>query len=76
MKPTAFDLKIIKVVKELRISNCLGQKNIADILHLDQSTYCRIEKGETAFTHGQLRTIAQLFKTNHLHIIQSVEQDE
>ncbi len=76
MKPTEYDLKIIKIVKALRESNRLGQKNIADELKIDQSTYSRIEKGESAFTYGQLKIVAKLFKTHHLRIIVLAEEDE
>lgn len=76
MKPTDFDLKIIKIVKHLRILNRVGQKNIAYELKINQSTYSRIEKGETSFSHGQLKIIAILLKTNHLQIIHSAESEQ
>jgi hypothetical protein len=73
MKPLEFDLKIIKVVISLRELNCIGQKNIYSELSMSQATYCRKEKGKSAFTGGELKLIASFFKISYSELIELAE---
>lgn len=73
MKLSDFDLNVINVVTKLRVSKGLGQKNIAYLLHINQSTYSRIESGKKALTIGQLKLISTLFDLSLIEIIKLAE---
>jgi len=48
-------------IKLLRILHGLTQKEMAELLHKSQSTYCRLEKGVLAITSEDIQNIARIF---------------
>lgn len=69
MKHLDYDLQVMQIVKALREQQCLKHNNLALPLKINRTTYSRIEKGEIAFTPGQLRIMAKELNTNHFHIL-------
>lgn len=53
-----------KRIRALRIEKKISQSSIAHELSLEQSQYCRREKGEIHFSPDQIMKIAKLLKTN------------
>ena len=69
MKPLNYDLKVVDIIKALRQSNNIKQMNFACDLNIDQSTYCRVEKGELALSSAQVKIAAHICKTNHIQVL-------
>lgn len=57
-------MKLNKKIRTLRIEKKLSQSYIAHELGLEQSQYCRREKGEIHFSPDELIKIAKLLNTN------------
>ena len=48
-------------MKRLRENSGLSQRDVAEKLHISQSTYCRMERGETEPSAVQLATLSGLY---------------
>ena len=48
-------------LKDARLNSGLSQGDVAKTLHIGQSTYCRIENGETEPSAVQLATLSGLY---------------
>jgi len=48
-------------LKDARLNSGLSQRDVAAVLHIGQSTYCRIENGETEPSAVQLATLSGLY---------------
>jgi transcriptional regulator with XRE-family HTH domain len=48
-------------IKKLRKKKGLSQEQVADYLHVSQSTYARIENGESATWANYIKPISELF---------------
>lgn len=57
-------MKLNKRIRALRIEKKLSQSYIAHELGLEQSQYCRREKGEIHFSPDEIIKIAELLTTN------------
>lgn len=69
MKPTEFDISVIDTVKAIRMLRGEKQNNLAAVLNLNQSQYCRIEAYERAISIGQLNMIADYLKVSIFAIL-------
>ncbi|KUJ59549.1 hypothetical protein AR687_22665 [Flavobacteriaceae bacterium CRH] len=56
-------MKLNKIIKGLRVEKKLSQSFIAHELFLEQSQYCRREKGEIHFTPDEIIKISQVLGT-------------
>jgi transcriptional regulator with XRE-family HTH domain len=54
-------LLIAQRVKDARLNSGLSQKDVADILHISQSSYSRIERAVTPPDCVQIRTLSGLY---------------
>lgn len=75
MRHLPYDYKICSTIKALRQLRQLKQSALAEKLRVDQSTYCRMERGETAITPGQLKLIAEALETSHIQILAIADVD-
>jgi transcriptional regulator with XRE-family HTH domain len=75
MKVTEYDLRIIKTVKALRILKREKQLNVARVLGMEESNYCKIEQGQRPLSIVELRTIANYFGTSYFQILLMAEED-
>ncbi|MDA6069140.1 helix-turn-helix domain-containing protein [Flavobacterium sp. AC] len=57
-------MKLNKRIRALRIEKKLSQSYIAHELSLEQSQYCRREKGEIHFSPDEIVKISKLLDTN------------
>jgi len=48
-------------LKDARLNSGLTQRDVAKTLHIGQSTYCRIENGETEPSAVQLATLSTFY---------------
>jgi transcriptional regulator with XRE-family HTH domain len=48
-------------LKDARLNSGLSQRDVAKDLHIGQSTYCRIENGETEPSAVQLATLSGIY---------------
>jgi transcriptional regulator with XRE-family HTH domain len=64
-----YDITLAQILKALRVSRGWCQSYIAQEINIDQSTYSRIERGESAVTAGQLKLIARLYHTSHFQLL-------
>lgn len=69
MKPTEFDISVIDTVKAIRMLRGEKQNNLASVLKLNQSQYCRIEAYERAISIGQLNLLADYLKVSIFAIL-------
>jgi transcriptional regulator with XRE-family HTH domain len=76
MKPSDFDLKIIKAIKAFRLLRGIKQVNLAKHLEMTESNYCKIEKGRKALTVGQVKIIANYLGVPLFQITCFAEGDE
>jgi transcriptional regulator with XRE-family HTH domain len=60
---------IAKVLKELRIMNNYTQKQVAEVLNIDRSTYAYYESGKTKPDLTQLAKLARLYSVSIDHIL-------
>ncbi len=65
-------LSMGNIIKELRIKNNLTQKEIADMLIMDTSYYCKIEQGKRNISDEYLSILSSIFNTNLLNIKNSL----
>uniref|UniRef100_UPI00404B4400 helix-turn-helix domain-containing protein n=1 Tax=Gelidibacter sp. TaxID=2018083 RepID=UPI00404B4400 len=56
------NLEVAKKIKSLRTNKGLSQEQMADYLHIAQSTYARIESGETNSWANYIQPICELFE--------------
>lgn len=56
-------MKLNKMIKFLRLEKKLSQSFIAHELGVEQSQYCRREKGEINFSPEEIKKIAQILET-------------
>ncbi len=75
MRHLPYDYKICSTIKALRQLRQLKQSALAEKLRVDQSTYCRMERGETTITPGQLKLIAEALETSLIQILAIAEAD-
>lgn len=54
-------LLIAKRVKDARLNSGLSQKDVAQALHISQSSYSRMERAELAPDCVQIRTLSGLY---------------
>lgn len=76
MHQLSYDLKICSTIKALRQLRQIKQATLAKVLEVDQSTYCRIERGETTITPAQLKIIAGALQTSLFQILTIAEVDD
>lgn len=76
MHQLSYDLKICSTIKALRQLRQIKQSTLAEVLQVDQSTYCRIERGETTITPAQLKIIAEALQTSLFQILTIADADE
>ena len=56
-------------IKELRENSGLSQRGIAKELHISQSTYCRMERGESEPSAVQITTLSGLYGVTVLWLL-------
>jgi len=56
------NIQIAEKLKNLRASKGLSQEQVADYLHVAQSTYARMEKGESNSWANYIQPICDLFE--------------
>jgi len=56
-------------MKELRENSGLSQRDVAKALHISQSTYCRLERGEAEPSAIQLATLSTLYDRSVLWLL-------
>jgi transcriptional regulator with XRE-family HTH domain len=56
-------------LKDARLNSGLSQRDVAKDLHIGQSTYCRIENGETEPSAVQLTTLSSLYGLSVLWLL-------
>jgi len=56
-------------IKDARLNNGLSQRDAAEALHIGQSTYCRIEKGQTEPSVVQIVTLSGLYDVSVLWLM-------
>jgi transcriptional regulator with XRE-family HTH domain len=56
-------------MKELRENSGLSQRDVAKHLHVSQSTYCRMERGETEPSAVQLSTLSGIYDRSVLWML-------
>ena len=56
-------------LKDARLNSGLTQRDVAAVLHIGQSTYCRIENGETEPSVVQLATLSGLYGLSVLWLL-------
>jgi len=54
-------LLIAQRVKDARLNSGLSQKDVAEVLHVSQSSYSRMERAELAPDCVQIRTLSGLY---------------
>jgi len=54
-------LLIASRIKEARLNSGLSQKDVAEVLHISQSSYSRIERGTLPPDCVQVRTLSGLY---------------
>ena len=62
-------LLIASRIKDAREQSGLSQRDIAQRLHIGQSTYCRMEKGETEPSAVQIATLSGLYGLSVLWLL-------
>jgi transcriptional regulator with XRE-family HTH domain len=62
-------LLIASRMKHLRENSGLSQCDVAKELHISQSTYCRMERGETEPSAVQLATLSSLYNYSTLWLL-------
>lgn len=68
-----YNKRVATTIKSLRILKKLKQSNIANVLCIDQSVYCRMENGEVDITTGELRIISDVLNSSIFQIISITE---
>ena len=53
------EIEFIKLVKRLRIMKRINQKQMANILQIPASSYCRLENGIYKLNFYQIRVLAE-----------------
>jgi transcriptional regulator with XRE-family HTH domain len=56
-------------LKDARLNSGLSQRDVAKTLHIGQSTYCRIENGETEPSVVQLASLSGLYGLSVLWLL-------
>jgi transcriptional regulator with XRE-family HTH domain len=56
-------------LKDARLNSGLSQRDVAKDLHIGQSTYCRIENGETEPSAVQLATLSGIYGLSVLWLL-------
>jgi transcriptional regulator with XRE-family HTH domain len=56
-------------LKDTRLNSGLSQRDVAAVLHIGQSTYCRIENGDTEPSAVQLATLSGLYGLSVLWLL-------
>lgn len=56
------NIEVSNKIKALRTKKGLSQEQVADYLNISQSTYARIEKGETSSWANYINPICELFE--------------
>lgn len=61
--------KIIKKIVKIRSSKGLTKRFMAESLHINESSYGRIESGKVALSYRQLAMIASCFKMTVIELL-------
>lgn len=56
-------------MKEARLNSGMSQQDIAQILHCDQTTISRMERGEISPDCAQIRTLSSVFQLSILYLL-------
>ena len=56
-------------LKDARLNSGLSQRDLAAVLHIGQSTYCRVENGTTEPSAVQLATLSGLYGLSVLWLL-------
>ncbi|GAA3780517.1 hypothetical protein GCM10022271_10980 [Corallibacter vietnamensis] len=56
--------QVVDKIKSLRYNKGLSQEQVADYLNISQSTYARIENGDSNSWSNYINPICQLFEIN------------
>ncbi len=56
--------KILEKIRQVRQARGLSQENLANMLHLTQASYCRLENGQTELSLAKLVAIARALAIN------------
>lgn len=76
MKQTnIYNLRIAKTIKALRKLRYLTQQEMADVLFIERSAYCKLENGDVQITVEALKKISEVFETSVFQIIAIAEAD-
>lgn len=62
-------MKLNEVIKKLRIDNNLSQNDVAGLLHMAQTAYGKLERGESHLTIERLYDLAAIFKLDVVDVI-------
>ena len=65
-----------KYIKYLRIKNGLKQKDLATILGVSTSKYCKIENGSTEPSFNELLILLDLFKIDLLDLNKKIKNKQ
>ncbi len=63
-------------LKKLRKKEDLSQEQVASSLHVSQSTYARIERGESSSWASHINTICEVFKISPEDLIKEEDKEE
>ena len=59
-----YDLLKFQRIRDLRIDRGYKQREIANILHVKQNTYCQYETGKCSYPIEALITLAEFYNTS------------
>jgi transcriptional regulator with XRE-family HTH domain len=62
-------LMVADRIKQLRENSGLSQRDVAKELHIGQSTYCRMEKGQSEPSAVQIATLSSLYGETYLWLL-------
>lgn len=71
---TTYPAVVGRILAMLREKHGMEQSDVADRVGLSQSTWSRIERGESAFTMEQLATVSSVFGTSPGHILRRADE--
>lgn len=60
---------VIRNIVAIRTSRGMTKRKVAEILHIDEASYGRIEKGKIALTYSRLAQIASILSVSVIDII-------
>lgn len=63
-------------IRTLREEQQIPQRQLASILEIDTSTYCKIEKGDRRAKREQVSTLAKILKTDRKELLRLWSADK